>query len=249
MCYRETIQGTGVADGKIIRRARGGHEYAHVRVSFEPLKRGQGFQFLEQVTALDLIPARFLTYIELGVLRVIARGLSGFQLTDIRATVLDGSYHETDSTPAAFEDAAVLAVSEAIRNVKPLILEPILFLSVRVPEAFVGSVVEELTSRRARVEEMLQHERKTEVIALVPQSELTNYASDLAAITNGLGTYSFRFAEYEELPGSLTLTLFCHTCKRDMVLPAIHGEPYSQKCLICGSGFEPPDLADPMGVT
>ena len=248
--YCETIRETVVADGKIIRRVPVGNEYAHVRVSLEPLKRGRGFEFVEQVTAQDLIPARFLAHIESGVLRGVARGLFGFQLTDTCVTLLDGSYHETDSTPAAFEDAAALAVAEAMRNAKPLILEPILSLSLRIPVAFVGSVVGELSLRRARIEEILYRGREVEVIASVPRSELGNYAADLAVLTNGFGTYSFRLAEYyEELPGSLIVTLFCYTCKREMVLPTIRGEPYSQKCLICGSGLEPPDLTERVGIT
>ena len=247
--YCETIRETVVADGKIIRRVPVGNEYAHVRVSLEPLKRGRGFEFVEQVTAQDLIPARFLSHIESGVLRGVARGLFGFQLTDTCVTVRDGSYHETDSTPAAFEDAAALAVAEAMRNAKPLILEPILSLSLRIPVAFVGSVVGELSLRRARIEEILYRGREVEVIASVPRSELGNYAADLAVLTNGFGTYSFRLAEYEELPGSLTVTLFCYTCRREMVLPTIRGEPYSRKCLICGSGLEPPDRAERVGIT
>jgi elongation factor G len=240
--YRETIRSPGTGVGRVIRQAAGG-EYAHVELLIEPIERGQGFSFLDRVPEQDRIPARFIGHVETGVIEVAARGFSGFGLTDIAVSVIDGSYHDTDSTPSAFVDAGAMALGSALAQLVPVILEPLLSVTVSVPTKFLGPVFGALNMHRAHVEKTLHHGDTDEVIFVLGQREFGNYQQELPRITQGTGILSFRFARYGELPDALTMKLYCARCEREMVLPEIGGEPYSRTCLICGSDLEPPDSA------
>lgn len=240
--YRETIRTLGTGQGRVVRQSAG-DEYAYVEVLVEPTERGQGFAFLDRVTEHDRIPSRFIGHVETGVLEVAARGFSGFGLTDIAVSVIDASYHDTDSTPSAFVDAGAMALSKALAELAPVILEPLLWVTVSVPTRFLGPVFGALTMHRAHVEKTLHHGDKDEAIFVLAQSEFGNYQQELPRITQGTSTFSFRFAGHGELPDALTMKLYCACCEREMVLPVVGGEPYSRTCLICGGDLEPPDSA------
>jgi len=240
--YRETIRTPGTGQGRVIRQSAS-DEYAHVEVLVEPIERGQGFAFLDLVTEQDRIPSRLIGHVETGVLDVAARGFSGFGLTDIAVSVIDGSYHDTDSTPSAFADAAALALGNALAQLVPVILEPMLSVTVSVPMRFLSPVFGALNMRRAHIEKTVHHGDKDEVIFVLPQSEFGDCLQEIPIISEGTGTLSFRFAGHRELPDGLTMKLYCARCEREMVLPEVGGEPYSRTCLICGSSLEPPDSA------
>jgi len=240
--YRETVRAPGTGEGTVIRQSAG-DEYAQVEVLVEPIERGQGFAFLDRVTEQDRIPSGFIGHVEAGVLDVAARGFSGFGLTDIAVSVIDGSYHDIDSRPSAFADAGAMALGNALAQLAPVILEPVLLVTVSVPTRFLSPVFGALNMRRAHVEKTLHHADKDEAVFILPQSGFGDYQEELPIISEGTGTLSFRFAGHRELPDSLTMKLYCARCEREMVLPQVGGEPYSRTCLICGGSLEPPDSA------
>lgn len=240
--YAETIRTACTGQGRVIRHSTA-DEYAHVEILVEPIERGQGFVFLDRVTEQDRIPSRFIGHVEAGVLDVAARGFSGFGLTDVAVSVIDGSYHDTDSTPSAFADAGAMALGNALAQLAPVILEPVLLVTVSVPTRFLGPVFGALNMRRAHIEKTVHHGDKDEVIFVLAQRETVNCQQELPIISEGTGILSFRFAGHRELPDALTMKLYCDRCEREMVLPEVGGEPYSRTCLICGSSLEPPDSA------
>lgn len=240
--YRETVRTPGTGQGRVIRQSAGS-EYAYVEVLVEPIERGQGFSFVDRVTEQDRIPSPFIAHVETGVLDVAARGFSGFGLTDVAVSVTDGSYHDTDSTSSAFADAGAMALGNALAQLAPVILEPVLLVILSVPIRFLSPVFGALNMRRAHVEKTVHHGDKDEVIFVLPQSEFGDYRQEIPIISEGTGTLSFRFAGYRELPEGLTMKLYCARCEREMVLPEVGGEPYSRTCLICDTDLEPPDSA------
>ena len=238
--YRQTITSRGAGEGKYIRQVGSVGAYAHVKLSVEPLVGTWGFQFTENVTQKGSLPERFLSHIELGVLSASKLGLWGFPVTGFVIHLEDGSYRDVDSTASAFEKAGIQAFTCALLAASPVILEPTVLCLVRVPNPYLPTLFEDLNRRRFRI----TREGKTspqEVEGIGPQSEVLDLLSFLAERTGGTAYCSMHPEGYEALPESLSVDLYCSSCRRDMRIPLIEGTPLTDKCLICGTILSSPE--------
>uniref|UniRef100_UPI0028698443 elongation factor G n=1 Tax=Deinococcus sp. TaxID=47478 RepID=UPI0028698443 len=195
--YRETIHATGEAQGKH-RKQSGGHgQYGDCKVRIEP---GEGYAFRSAVVG-GAIPGKYIPSIEKGVQDAMQKGsLGGFPLQDIHVTVLDGSYHDVDSSDIAFRTAGSLALKSALEGARPGLLEPVLLLKVRAPAQFTGDLIGDLQTRRARVQGMEPEGTVITVTAVVPQSELQTYSADLRSLTGDRGAFSVKPHGYQDVP-------------------------------------------------
>ncbi len=207
--YRETItKPVQRVEGKFKRQTGGRGQYGHCFINMEPLPRGAGIEFGEQIVG-GAIPKNYIPAIEKGIRESAEKGvLAGYPVTDFRVIVVDGSYHEVDSSDQAFRIAGSLAFQEAAQRANPIILEPILEVEVDVPEAYTGDVMGDLNGRRGRIAgiEPLGGGRQR-VRAHVPMSEMLRYALELRSITRGRGRFRTRFSHYEEVPFNIAQTL------------------------------------------
>jgi elongation factor G len=239
--YRQSIHSKGIGEQKIVRQTGGVAEYAHVKLSVEPLVGTMGIQFTENVTSPDTVPQEFLSYIEMGVLSVSKKGLWGFPVGGILVYVFDGSFQDVDSTAAVFEEAAAEAFKSAMLASRPAIFEPTVTCIVSVPEEYLPAVFGELNQRRFRVtktRKMHFHE----IDGIVPQSEVLDLLPNLAVRTSGAAYCSMHPEGCEKLPEGLATDLDCTACERDMRIPLLNNIPITEKCLICGTPYDSPDL-------
>lgn len=205
VAYRETFtRPVKGVEGRFVRQTGGRGQYGHVIIDFEPLGRGKGFEFVD-ATVGGVIPKEFIPAIEKGLIEAMEAGvLAGYPLTDIRATLVGGSYHEVDSSEMAFKVAASLALRNAAERAAPVLLEPIMRVEVIVPEIYTGDVVGDLSSRRAQIQGIENRGKGVQAIrALVPLAEMFGYATTLRSITQGRGTFSMEFDHYAEVPPHL----------------------------------------------
>jgi elongation factor G len=245
--YRQGISRTGIGEYKLIRRTPNGHQYAHVELAIEPLEGGVGIQFAEQIIAGGALPERFMSHIEIGCLNATQRGLWGFPVADFRIQVLDGSYHDTDSSNAAFEEAAGVATLDALLHSEPHLLEPVLALRASLPQKYLPEIFRDLNTRRAQIETVSGP--GATIAFSIPQSEAIDYLSVLASLSGGSGILSSSSpTAFSELPASLAIDLFCTTCEREMKIPLTRGVPFTEKCLICGTTFGPSENDIGVGV-
>src|SRR5690554_1730896 len=199
--YRETIKKKGVGEGKHKKQSGGAGQFGHVWIRFEPTDKD--FEFDEEVFG-GAVPKAYFPAVEKGLIRSFEKGpLAGFPVIHVKATLYDGSYHSVDSKKIAFVMAADLAFKAALPEVQPTILEPILHLKITVKEAFVGDVMGDMNKRRGRILGMDQAEGYTIITAYAPEAEVTSYAIDLKAMTQGSGQFERRFDRYEEVPQQL----------------------------------------------
>jgi len=199
--YRETIQSTAEGQGKHKKQTGGRGQYGDCHVRLEPLPRGAGFEFVDAIVG-GAIPRQYIPAVEKGVVEAMAGGiLSGNPVVDVRCTCYDGSYHDVDSSEAAFKMAGILAFHNVAPKANPVILEPILTVRTLVPEGMMGDVMSDFSSRRGRIvgTESVGGGR-TRVTATVPQAEMLRYAIDLRSITRGRGVFETEFSHYEEVP-------------------------------------------------
>jgi elongation factor G len=207
--YRETItRPVQRVEGKFKRQTGGRGQYGHCFINLEPLPRGSGIEFTESIVG-GAIPKNYIPAIEKGIREAAEKGIqAGYPATDFKVNVVDGSYHEVDSSDQAFRIAGSLAFQEAAMKAGPIVLEPILEVEVDVPEAFTGDVMGDLNGRRGRISgiESLGNGRQL-IRATVPMSEMTRYALDLRSITRGRGRFRTRFSHYEEAPPNITQAL------------------------------------------
>lgn len=207
VAYRETIRSAVRAVGKFVRQSGGHGQYGHCVVEFEPLEPGSGFEFVSKIVG-GVIPKEYIPAVEAGIHEATANGiLAGFPVVDIKAVLVDGSYHEVDSSEMAFKIAGSLAFKEGARKAAPVILEPIFKLEVVVPEEYMGDVIGDISSRRGRVEGMEPRSGLQVIRGYVPLSEMFGYATDLRSKTQGRGTYVMQFARYEEVPKNIAETI------------------------------------------
>ena len=203
VAYKETITQAIEAEGKFIRQTGGRGQYGHVNIRMEPNERGKGFRFINRVTG-GVIPKEFIPAVEQGLRESMESGvLAGYPVVDVIVTLLDGSYHEVDSTEMAFKVAASIAFRDAMRRAEPVLLEPVMKVEVVVPEEYTGDVISNLNGRRGRVEGIETRGNTQIVKGAVPLSEMFGYATDLRSKTQGRGTYTMQFSHYEELPKNL----------------------------------------------
>ncbi len=238
--YRQSIQSKGIGERKIVSQTGGVAQYAHIKLSVEPLVGTMGIQFTENITPHNTLPREFLSYIEMGVVSASKKGLWGFPVGGILVYVFDGSYHDVDSTAAVFEKVAIKAFVAAMLASHPTILEPTVSCIVCVPKEHMPAVFGELNHCRFRVAQT-REAHFYEIEGTAPQSEVLDLLPHLAARTGGSAYCSMHPEGFEKLPESLTRDLHCTSCKRDMRIPLLNKVPLSDRCLICGTAFVSPD--------
>jgi len=198
--YRETIKVAAEAEGKYIRQTGGRGQYGHVVMRFEPIGLDKHFEF-EDRTVGGVIPKEYISAVESGVREAMDAGiLAGYPVVGIKAVLLDGSYHEVDSSEMAFKIAASMAFKEAMRKAQPMLLEPVMELEITTPEEYVGGIIADLNSRRAKVEGMESRGGVRIIKAYAPLSELFGYATVLRSLSQGRASYIMRFSHYQEVP-------------------------------------------------
>ena len=197
--YRETIKGTGECEGKYVRQSGGRGQYGHVWIRFEP-NEGKGFEFVDAIVG-GTVPKECIKPTEDGLRDAMNRGmLAGFPVIDIKATLYDGSYHDVDSSEAAYKIAASMALKEAAKKCQPVILEPIMKIEVTVPEQYYGDVLGDISRRRGQMTGESQRANAKIIEAEVPLSEMFGYVTDLRSMTQGRGNYVMQFDHYGETP-------------------------------------------------
>jgi elongation factor G len=201
--YRETVRGTAhKIEGRFVRQTGGSGQFGVVFIDIEPAP-GEGFDFVNKIKG-GSIPTEYIPSVEKGVEEALVNGVkAGYPMVDIRVTLIDGKYHDVDSSEIAFKIAGSLAFTEAAKRAKPVLLEPIFAVEVVVPEDFLGDVIGDLSRRRGRVEGQERRGNALAVTARVPLSEMFGYATDLRSNTQGRATYTMQFEGYEEVPPSI----------------------------------------------
>jgi elongation factor G len=204
VAYRETVRRHSEAEGKFVRQTGGRGQYGHVKIALDPAPAGTGFEFISEIVG-GAIPREYISPVEDGVREALDTGvLAGYEMVDVKVTLLDGSYHEVDSSEIAFKIAGSMALKEAAKRAKPVLLEPTMKVEVVVPEEFMGSVTGDLHSRRGRVESTENRLGSTIIQCKVPLSEMFGYSTDLRSMTQGRATYSMHFSHYEEAPKAVS---------------------------------------------
>ncbi|MFZ2188528.1 MAG: elongation factor G, partial [Candidatus Moraniibacteriota bacterium] len=204
VAYRETIRVKAEAEGKYIKQSGGRGQYGHCWMRVEPQEAGKGFEFVSEIKG-GIIPQEYITPIEKGAKEAMDSGVvAGYPMVDIKATVYDGSYHEVDSSEAAFKIAGSMAFKEACRRAKPMLLEPIMKVQTITPENFMGDVVGDINAKRGIIKEMGDrgegNARVKIIDAEVPLSSMFGYATQLRSMSQGRANYAMEFSHYAEVP-------------------------------------------------
>ena len=203
VAYRETVRKASEAEGKFIRQSGGKGQYGHVIIQLEPGELGSGFTFVSKIAG-GTIPKEYVPSIEQGIKETCESGiLAGYPLIDVKAVLIDGSYHDVDSSEMAFKIAGSMAVREAVLKASPVILEPMMKVEVEVPEGFLGEVIGDLNSRRGNIEGMNSEDGIAQIIAKVPLAQMFGYATDIRSKTQGRGIFTMEFSRYDEVPRNI----------------------------------------------
>ena len=203
IAYRETIRQAADCEGKYIKQSGGRGQYGHVWIKFEPNEEGAGFEFTD-ATVGGSVPKEYIKAIGEGTEAALENGLiAGYPVIDIKATLFDGSYHDVDSSEMAYKIAASMALREAAKKCKPVLLEPIMLVEVTAPAEYLGSVMGDISSRRGQITEQEERGNAIMVSAFVPLSEMFGYVTDLRSFTQGRGNYSMKMDHYSEVPKSI----------------------------------------------
>ena len=203
VAYRETIGAPAGAEGRWIRQTGGRGQYGHVKIRIEPTGRDGGFVF-ENAVVGGAIPREFVPAVVSGIEEAMEAGvLAGYSMRDVKATLLDGSYHEVDSSEMAFKTAASIAFKEACRKAGVVLLEPIMKVEVVVPEETMGQVIGDLNARRGRIHSVESRAGAQVIQAAVPLAQIFGYATDLRSMTQGRGNYTMHFSHHEEVPKAI----------------------------------------------
>ena len=215
VAYKETIKNQVKVQGKFIRQSGGKGQYGDVWFEMEPLEPGKGIEFESKIVG-GAVPKEYIKPIEQGMREAAESGiLAGYPVTDFKVTLVDGSYHEVDSSEMAFKIAASMAFKEGMRQAKSIILEPIMKVDVVVPEEYMGDVIGDVNSRRGRMEGMDANDGMQEIHSFIPLSEMFGYATDLRSKTQGRGSYSMEPSHYEEVPKSVFEAIVSSRAKKD----------------------------------
>ncbi|MEA2623989.1 MAG: elongation factor [Candidatus Binatota bacterium] len=202
--YRETIKGKANAQGKYKKQSGGRGQYGDTWIEIEPLSRGKGFEFVDKIVG-GVIPRQYIPAVEKGVRDTMQEGfLAGYPMQDVRVTLYDGSFHAVDSSEMAFKIAGSMGFKAALDKAKPILLEPVMKLTVTTPAESMGDVIGDLNSRRGKVSGVEPKEGEEVIQALVPMAQVLRYAPDLRSMTSGRGTFTVEFSHYEEVPAHLT---------------------------------------------
>ncbi len=202
--YKETIRTRAKAQGKYKKQTGGHGQYGDAWIEIEPLPRGSGFEFVDKIVG-GVIPRQYIPAVEKGLNEALHEGfLAGYPLVDIRATVVDGSYHTVDSSEMSFKIAASMGFKKAMEAAKPVLLEPIMSVEVVAPDDTLGAVIGDLNSRRGKVQGVVPQASGQNIKALVPMAEMLSYAPTLNSLTSGRGMYTMEFSGYEDVPSHLS---------------------------------------------
>jgi len=200
VAYRETIRQKAEAEGKFIRQSGGKGQYGHVVIQIEPGDEGSGFAFESKIVG-GTIPREYIPSIEQGMKEACESGIiAGYPMIDLKATLLDGSFHDVDSSEMAFKIAGSIAIRNAVDKASPAVLEPIMQVEVDVPEGFLGDIMGDLNARRGNIQGMDSEDGIAKVSAKVPLAEMFGYATDIRSKTQGRGIFSMEFSNYDEVP-------------------------------------------------
>ena len=203
VAYRETITRPTRAEGRFVRQTGGRGQYGHVWLELEPMEGATGFEFVNKIVG-GVVPREYIGPVEAGVKEALEGGvIAGFPLVGVRATLVDGSYHEVDSNEMAFHIAGSMALKNGVQRAAPALLEPMMSVEVVTPEEFQGSVIGDLSSRRGQIEGMDTRGNASVVRALVPLAEMFGYVMDLRSATQGRASYTMQFDHYEQVPANI----------------------------------------------
>ena len=201
--YKETITRTTQTEYRHKKQSGGHGQFGHVLLRLEPMDRDQGFEFGNEVVG-GRVPREYIPSVEKGVVKAMDEGsLAGYPIVDLRAVLYDGSFHSVDSSGMSFEIASIQALKKGVSDASPILLEPVMRLSVTVPDAYTGDVMSDLNGKRGRILGMNPQDRVTVIDAEVPQSELLRYAQDLRSLSQGRGSYFMEYDHYEPVPANL----------------------------------------------
>jgi elongation factor G len=207
VAYKETIKGIAEAEGKYIRQSGGRGQYGHCVIRVEPMERGAGYEFVDEVKGGN-IPKEYIVPINKGIKEALDRGvLAHYPMVDVKATVLDGSYHDVDSSESAFKIAGSMALQAATKKASPILLEPIMKVEVVTPEKSMGDVIGDLNSKRATIKEMRDRGMMKVIDADVPLAEMFGYATALRSMSQGRASYSMEFLSYLEVPKNVLMQI------------------------------------------
>jgi elongation factor G len=207
VAYRETIRKAVREEGKFVRQSGGKGQYGHVVIEVEPGEPGTGFEFVSKIVG-GSVPKEYVGPAEQGMKEACESGiLAGYPVIDLRVTLVDGSYHEVDSSEMAFKIAGSMAIKNAVLKAAPVLLEPMMKVEVEVPEDFIGSVIGDLNSRRGQIEGQDTEQGNAKVTSKVPLAEMFGYATDIRSKTQGRGIFTMEFSHYEEVPRNVAETI------------------------------------------
>lgn len=207
VAYRETIRKAVRTEGKFVRQSGGKGQYGHVVIEVEPGDPGSGFEFVSKIVG-GVVPKEYISPAEQGMKEACESGIvAGYPVIDLKVTMVDGSYHEVDSSEMAFKIAGSMAIKEAVMKASPALLEPMMKVEVEVPEDFIGNVIGDLNSRRGQIEGQDTEQGTAKVTAKVPLAEMFGYATDIRSKTQGRGIFTMEFSHYEEVPRNVAETI------------------------------------------
>ncbi|OGL88345.1 translation elongation factor G, partial [Candidatus Uhrbacteria bacterium RIFCSPLOWO2_02_FULL_49_11] len=207
VAYKETIKEEAEGEGKYIRQTGGRGQYGHCCLRVAPQERGKGYEFIDEIKGA-VIPREYIPAIEKGVKEALENGVvAGYPVIDLTVTVYDGSYHEVDSSEAAFKLAGSFAFQEACKRARPILLEPIMKVEVITPEEFLGEVIGDLNAKRGQIKEMRDRSGVKIIDALVPLAEMFGYATTLRSMTQGRASNTMEFSHYEEVPKQIAMAI------------------------------------------
>ncbi|SFS84920.1 elongation factor G [Marininema halotolerans] len=211
VAYRETFRSGAKVEGKFVRQSGGRGQYGHVWVEFEPLEPGSGFEFVNKIVG-GVVPREYIPAVQAGIEESMQNGvIAGYPLVDLKATVVDGSYHDVDSSEMAFKIAGSMALKAAKGKCNPVLLEPVMKVEVTVPEEYMGDVMGDVSSRRGRVEGMEARGGGQVIRAMIPLAEMFGYATNLRSRTQGRGVYSMHLDHYEDVPKNISEEIVAKT--------------------------------------
>src|SRR5262249_52181955 len=217
VAYKETIRKTSKAEGRYVKQTGGKGQYGHVVLEIEPLPPGTRYEFVKKIVG-GAIPREFINPAEAGIKEAMANGvLAGFEMRDIRVTLIDGSYHEVDSSEISFKIAGSLGFKNAVKKAEPILLEPIMDVEVVVPDEYLGDVIGNVNSRRGKIVSIEARAGGQGIRAHVPLSEMFGYATDLRSLRQGRARYTLQVLRYEETPKNIS----------EEVVAGIQGTPTS----------------------
>lgn len=213
--YKEAIKGKARVQGKHKKQSGGRGQFADSWIEMEPLPRGGGFEFEDKIVG-GVIPKQYIPAVEKGIVEAMEKGvIAGYPMVDVKVALVDGSFHAVDSSEMAFKISGSLAFKKAVQEANPVLLEPIMNVSILIPKDCVGDVIGDLNSRRGKVMGMDSEEKGEIVTAQIPMAEILEYAPDLISITAGRGTYSSDFSHYEEVPSQFAEKIIAEANKEE----------------------------------